>query len=62
MSGHLVDKYTIHGNKTVPLVKGSEQVRMQEGEVYAIETFASTGKGIVHDNYETSHYMLSPDF
>lgn len=29
----------------------------QEGEVYAIETFGSTGKGVVHDDMECSHYM-----
>lgn len=29
----------------------------QEGEVYAIETFGSTGKGMVHDDMECSHYM-----
>jgi methionyl aminopeptidase len=30
---------------------------MEENEVYAIETFGSTGKGVVHDDMETSHYM-----
>ena len=30
---------------------------MKEGELYAIETFGSTGKGIVHDDLECSHYM-----
>lgn len=26
-------------------------------EFYAIETFGSTGRGVVHDDMETSHYM-----
>ena len=30
---------------------------MEEGEFFAIETFGSTGKGVVHDDMETSHYM-----
>ena len=30
---------------------------MEEGEFYAIETFGSTGKGVVHDDMECSHYM-----
>ncbi|ETN73352.1 hypothetical protein NECAME_18398 [Necator americanus] len=30
---------------------------MEENEVYAIETFGSTGKGYVHDDMECSHYM-----
>uniref|UniRef100_A0A8W8M0U6 Methionine aminopeptidase 2 n=1 Tax=Magallana gigas TaxID=29159 RepID=A0A8W8M0U6_MAGGI len=29
----------------------------EEMEFYAIETFGSTGKGVVHDDMETSHYM-----
>jgi len=34
---------------------------MEEGEVFAIETFASTGKGLVRDDLETSHYMVSKE-
>ena len=30
---------------------------MEEGEMYAIETFGSTGKGIVRDDVDVSHYM-----
>jgi methionyl aminopeptidase len=30
---------------------------MCEGELYAIETFGSTGKGYVWEDGETSHYM-----
>ena len=30
---------------------------MEEGEFFAIETFGSTGRGMVHDDMECSHYM-----
>lgn len=30
---------------------------MEENELYAIETFGSTGSGQIHYDYETSHYM-----
>ena len=30
---------------------------MEEGEVYAIETFGSTGRGHVIEDMECSHYM-----
>ncbi|UYV81105.1 METAP2 [Cordylochernes scorpioides] len=33
---------------------------LQEGEVYAIETFGSTGKGYIEDDVDTSHYMKKP--
>ena len=36
-------------------------LRIQEGETYAIETFGSTGKGVVHDDMEVSHYMKNYD-
>jgi len=30
---------------------------MEEGELYAIETFGSTGKATVYEDLDTSHYM-----
>ena len=36
---------------------GKDPTRMEEGEVFAIETFGSTGRGMVHDDMECSHYM-----
>ena len=47
----------IHAGKSVPIVRGGEAVKMEEGEFFAIETFASTGKGYVHEDLECSHYM-----
>lgn len=57
LNGHSVGQYRVHGGKTVPIVKGGESVRMEEDEFYAIETFGSTGRGLVHDDMEVSHYM-----
>lgn len=31
---------------------------MKDGETYACETFASTGKGLIDEEYPVSHYML----
>ena len=41
--------------------QGGEATRMEENEFYAIETFGSTGRGYVHDDMETSHYMKNFD-
>ncbi|WKY04278.1 hypothetical protein Q1695_005345 [Nippostrongylus brasiliensis] len=57
LNGHSIGPYRIHAGKTVPIVKGGDQTKMEENEVYAIETFGSTGKGYVHDDMECSHYM-----
>ncbi|KAI9189038.1 Methionine aminopeptidase 2 [Blastocladiella emersonii ATCC 22665] len=57
LSGHSIDPYRIHAGKSVPIVKGGDQTKMEEGEFYAIETFGSTGRGYVHEGDEVSHYM-----
>jgi methionyl aminopeptidase len=61
LNGHTIGHYNIHGGKSVPIVKGSDQTKMEEGETYAIETFGSTGKGYVHEDMETSHYAKRDD-
>lgn len=57
LNGHSIGSYRIHAGKTVPIVKGGEETKMEENEVFAIETFGSTGRGFVNDDMETSHYM-----
>jgi len=61
LNGHSISPYHIHAGKTVPIVKGGEATKMEENEFYAIETFGSTGRGIVHDDMECSHYMKNFD-
>lgn len=61
LNGHSIGPYRIHAGKSVPIVKGGEATRMEEGELYAIETFGSTGKGYVREDLETSHYMKNFD-
>ena len=50
LNGHDILRYSIHGGKSVPIVKSADQTKMEEGEVFAIETFGSTGKGYVRDD------------
>lgn len=59
LNGHSIGQYQIHAGKSVPIVKNGceESVRMEEGEIYAIETFGSTGRGYVIEDMECSHYM-----
>jgi methionyl aminopeptidase len=62
LNGHSIGRYNIHGGKTVPIVKGGDQTKMEEGETFAIETFGSTGKGYVRDDVRLPlsprHYCL----
>jgi methionyl aminopeptidase len=50
LNGHDIGRWEIHGGKSVPIVKGGDQTKMEEGEIFAIETFGSTGKGYVRDD------------
>ncbi len=43
LNGHSISPYCIHAGKSVPIVKGGEATKMEEGEFFAIETFGSTG-------------------
>ena len=56
LNGHSIAPFHIHGGKSVPIVKTADGTRMEEGEVFAIETFGSTGRGFVVEDGETSHY------
>jgi len=57
LNGHSIGPYQIHGGKSVPITKNNESTIMEENEFYAIETFASCGKGYVVEDLDCSHYM-----
>lgn len=61
LNGHDIRQWQIHGGKSVPIVKSNDQTKMEEGEVFAIETFGSTGNGYVRDDLECSHYAKRQD-
>jgi methionine aminopeptidase len=56
LTGHDIKQYRIHGDKQVPFVKNNSRDKMEEGEVFAIETFGSTGKGRVSDEVSIEVY------
>ena len=41
LTGHKIDRYTIHAGKSVPNVSGAESGRFEVGEVYALEPFVT---------------------
>ncbi|KAL0772385.1 hypothetical protein Bca101_037536 [Brassica carinata] len=49
LNGHSIGPYQIHAGKSVPIVKGGEQTKMDEG------------KGCVREDLECSHYMKNFD-
>lgn len=61
LNGHSIAPWHIHAGKSVPIVRSGDTTRMEEGEVFAIETFGTTGRGEVHEDMECSHYMKNFD-
>ncbi|KAJ1891334.1 Methionine aminopeptidase 2 [Kickxella alabastrina] len=61
LCGHNIGPYVIHGGKSVPIVANGDPTRMEEGELFAIETFGTTGKGTVFDKGICSHYSRTVD-
>lgn len=50
ITGHNILRYRIHGSKQVPFVKTKTTQRMEEGDVFAIETFGTTGTAVLRDD------------
>lgn len=67
LGGHDILPYQVHGEKLIlscPDEEIQEGMKMEEGEIYAIETYASTGDGTLEQEKDIdmcSHYMINPD-
>jgi methionyl aminopeptidase len=61
LSGHLLEKYVLHGDKTVPCIASARGSEVQEGDVFAIETFASTGSGKCHHDSSKVLIFRTPE-
>ena len=59
LSGHMIDRYELHGEKEVPTFEGSKIIgKIEPGEVYAIEVFVTNGEGYVKSIDEIYIYSL----
>ena len=59
LNGHSIGQYEIHSGITIPIVKNHDRTRIRPGMFYAIETFATTGKGYVNNGKGCSHFSLN---
>ena len=60
LGGHQIERWSIHGKKVLPELGNQGGDIMEEGEVYAVEIFASTGEGSVHMTNNSFIYELNP--
>lgn len=61
LNGHSIEQYNIHAGITIPNVRNNDHTRIVGNSFYAIETFATTGKGYVRNGPNCSHYIYTPD-
>lgn len=57
LNGHLIEPHRIHAGVSVPNVDSGDGTKMRAGQIFAIETFGSTGIGFVGNTGASSHFM-----
>ncbi|MHA1319734.1 MAG: type II methionyl aminopeptidase [Promethearchaeota archaeon] len=60
LGGHQIERWIVHGKKQLPEMGNQGGDVMEEGDVFAIEIFASTGEGSVHNTNASYIYELNP--
>jgi methionyl aminopeptidase len=58
LSGHELKPYLLHAGLTVPNYDNDSKVKLKEGQVLAIEPFATTGQGMVQDGRQSGIYKF----
>ncbi|HYK93938.1 MAG TPA: type II methionyl aminopeptidase [Thermoplasmata archaeon] len=49
LTGHTIEPYLLHAGKSIPNTTGLSHARLEEGEVIAIEPFATNGAGSIEN-------------
>lgn len=61
LTGHSIDRWVLHSGLSIPNVKGQNSHKLREGDVVAIEPFATDGVGYVVDKPETYIFRFLRD-
>ncbi|KMV65226.1 methionine aminopeptidase 2 [Encephalitozoon cuniculi EcunIII-L] len=59
LHGHSISQFRIHGGISIPAVNNRDTTRIKGDSFYAVETFATTGKGSIDDRPPCSHFVLN---
>ena len=58
LSGHGLDLYNIHTKPTIPNIDNGDKTTLKKDMVFAVEPFATTGSGVVHESGLPTVFML----
>jgi methionyl aminopeptidase len=60
LGGHQIERWTVHGKKQLPELGSQGGDIIEEGDVFAVEIFASTGEGSIHNTNYSYIYEINP--
>src|SRR3989344_1338106 len=58
LSGHEVERYLLHAGLTIPNFDNGSDIEIEEGQVFAVEPFSTTGAGKVFDSGDSGVYRV----
>lgn len=58
LSGHQIKQYDLHAGMTIPNYDNGDTTVLKEGQIIAIEPFATTGKGKITEGKASTIYRL----
>ncbi len=58
LSGHTISQWVIHDKPSIPNHSTDEKTKLEEGQVIAIEPFATTGAGMVYELDKANLFAL----
>jgi len=59
LSGHGLEVYEVHAEPSIPNVDVDYEEELEEGQIIAIEPFASTGEGMVREDRRTEIFSFN---
>ncbi len=58
LSGHMIKSNELHAGVEIPNVRTADSYQFKEGEIFAVEPFATTGQGYVEDLEQVEIFSL----
>jgi len=58
LTGHKLEQFELHAGTEIPNIKTASSHTLQEGDVFAVEPFATNGAGRVSDGSQVEIFML----
>lgn len=58
LTGHKIEPYALHAGVEIPNISSNASYELKEGDVFAVEPFASTGSGRVADTSQIEIFAL----